>query len=259
MANKTAQDMFLDVRDLFNDGKYREAAELFANYDSAVSGNDSLREELNCYRIIRTRALIEEGNEKAVSADIEFLNTHYCNSVDVMDGARQLMDNLGISEMIYQLEPSLSTTVAAQAKYAKESGDLVKYLELCELHKTLPPSKVDAKIFVKPANSDKPYGFSGDTIKHCSVDSDLPNGNIFIKAELERDIIQADLFLPGPDNDGICGEGYVKISSDEGTFEAEINRHQVKNHLLISPFGVEVDLDEVNIRIFNLNQVRTDL
>lgn len=258
MQQQTAQEMFLEVRELYNNQAYQEAAELFARYDAEIATDSERRAALNCYRIIRTRSLLALDDEDAAHKDIEFLNTHYADNAAVLDGARQMMDHLGMPEFILKLKPQLGTTVAAQAKYAKSIGDIPKFLALCEQHQSIDPHDAEFKIYLKPGAAEKPYMFAGEQIENCSVQDDLPNNNLYINLILRQEDIKTDISIPGPDNDSICDEGHIRIEGGEGNIDLIINRFDVSDYMLLSPFGLEVATPDITLRIFNLNRVRTD-
>ena len=246
-----ANQKILEVQSLYNDGQYEEAVELFDQYASSFTADEL--PNFDKYRGLKIRALMVFAEDyNVVEEEIDYLNKHYADNEEIMIFTVKLLQNLQAFEEALKLKSNIRMVIATQCEIAKSNNPAL-FFPLLQKFEQQPSTPRDKTIKLTLLKEGQKFTFNQDHIKALSVNKDLPNDNYYINFTIQYKDLELNANIPGPANDGICETGSLKIKSVDET-SLTINRYEVTEYLMVSPFGIQVVNDEISLIINNVTE-----
>ncbi|WP_438467516.1 hypothetical protein [Marinomonas sp. PE14-40] len=156
----------------------------------------------------------------------------------------------------YSSEPS-RVVEAARCRYADQKQDMEAKIESIANFDALSESIdkdnwpiYERQIAIRRINEDD-YLFDFHEIISAKYVS-LPKNNGLLEVEFNNGERSAKLSLPMPNNNSICESGLLSLEINGEQNDIEINRHQVTEHLVHSPFGLICQAGGFEISVANL-------
>lgn len=146
---------------------------------------------------------------------------------------------------------------AAYCRYADQKGEMEEKMQAMqrfdELEQVLDKSQwpaLEQQISLRDIEQDK-YLFSNGSMQNIEFQS-LPNNNEYLKINFVNGGDSASLSLPMQHNDSICQSGYLKLTIAGTQRTLNIDRQQVTEYLVHTPFGLCCTVEGIEIVIANL-------
>lgn len=231
----------------------QRALNQYEKVDKKVLAQQDLIEMWRKFSALRFVALRRLGKPAdAVEALKQFCQKYGSDDIQ-MDALVKWLENLDEHSLLVLIDSPIRTVISQQCHFAHVLNDTKRYLELTEKFQTGAAAEVESQIKVDFKDASEPVWIGRENIVQCAIDSSLPNGNIYINLEFTLSNGELKASLPGPSNDGIAECGSIQISQNGDVKDIPIERHQVCDYAKISPYGLQVSDDNIELTLYNLH------
>ena len=247
---------------LFNRGEYEEVIKGFDALIDSIKDDEDTLANAEEYRSLKIRSLMMLNKVNLVSEEINYINNNYHHHELIMYHTVMFLEHLGAKKEALLLKCDHRIVLATQCRIAKELGNAGLWAEFSEAFSNQLASPREQKIkiqfygddYLSDAESSEELDYI-DEIVEFSINTELPNDNIYIDVKIESDEFMLVASIPGPSNDAICEDGSIMYQYKNQEINKVVNRYDVKHFTHVSPFGISVSTGDINIVINNIHEI----
>ncbi|MCC2604073.1 hypothetical protein [Planctobacterium marinum] len=231
---------------LFNQQEYQQVIDLFDHIRSSSHTLSNIQR--NIYPIWALKVIALSMLNGDDTAELKVLEAHCSSRVELMSPNCQLLLSMRYFNYIEAMETQSREVLAAKLKMYELQGEAAKWQTAYEVFEQLPPNEIEKQISITINESNEVYPL--EQIKSFHINNELPNENVFIEFCVENEHRTVRAVIPGPNNDGICDEGYVAFEGNQAA-KFPITRFQVTESMALSPSGLSIRTESLCINIMN--------
>ncbi|MEO2282211.1 hypothetical protein [Pseudoalteromonas pernae] len=232
----------------FNTQQYQQAIDTFDEISEALADN---KEKLADFHTIRAFKIIALGEiDGDYAAEVKALEAQWGDSFEVMYPNCYMFISMQFYEYVVMMETKSREVLSCKLHCLMQLKAFDAYQQVKAIYDSVEPNPREQQITI--AENGKTVTYTLNDIVAFNLNNDLPNNNVYINFTIEKDSTTFEASIPGQGNDGICAEGYLRLS-DKEEFTFDIERNQVKTNFMLSPSGTLVTGEGFRINIPNVS------
>ncbi len=239
---------------LFNQQQYQQVIDIFEHVRRSSHALENIQKNIYPIWALKVIAVSMLGGDD--TAELKVLEANCGDRVDLMSPNCQLLLSMKYFNYIEAMETQSREVLAAKLKVYEQQGEAAKWQAAYEVFEQLSPHDMEKQISIAINESNQVYSL--EQIKNFHINNELPNENVFIEFLVEDELCSVKAVIPGPNNDGICDEGYVAFEGDRAA-KFPITRFQVSENTQLSPFGFSIRTESLSINIMNAKLLNTQV